>query len=125
MTFLHAWARVLDTFAADGADMSRMVNRTGKPEFAKMDQDLLNAAVQGDDKPRSACWAMEAMDAFPSAQIMAHAMVFDKPWLRNYLRDAVIGFQPDPAHLAYWPTPTGRSAPSRRRSGGERCGCCG
>ncbi len=101
LTFLHAWARVLDTFATEGADMTRMVNRTGKPEFAKMDQDLLNATVQGTQAPFSVL-GIEAMDAFPSAQIMAHAMVFDKPWLRNYLRDAVIGFQPDPAHLAYW-----------------------
>ena len=99
--FLHAWVRLLDTYAADGADMSRMVNRTGKPEFAKMDQDLLNAAVQATDTPFGVL-GIEAMDAFPSAQIMAHAMVFDKPWSRNYIRDAIIGYQPDPAHLAYW-----------------------
>ena len=81
--------------------MTRMVNRTGKPEFAKMDQDLLNAAVMATDAPYGVL-GIEAMDAFPSASIMSHAMVFDKPWTRNYVRDAIIGFQPDPAHVAYW-----------------------
>ena len=99
--FLEAWRLLLDAYAADGADMSRMVNRTGKPEFAKMDQDLLNAAVMATDTPYCVL-GVEAMDAFPSASVMSHAMVFDKPWVRNYIRDAVIGYQPDPAHLAYW-----------------------
>ncbi len=101
MDFLRAWVRLLDTYAAGGADMSRMINRTGLPEFAKMDQDLMNAAVQATDTPFGVL-GVEAMDAFPSAEIMSHAMVFDKPWARNYIRDAIIGYQPDPAHLAYW-----------------------
>ena len=101
LEFLEAWERLLDTYAADGADMSRMVNRTGKPEYAKMDQDLLNAAVMATTTPFCVL-GVEAMDAFPSASIMSHAMVFDKPWLRNYIRDAIIGFQPDPAHKAFW-----------------------
>jgi hypothetical protein len=78
-----------------------MVDRSGKPEFAKMDQDLMNAAVMATQTPYGVL-GVEAMDAFPSAQIMSHAMVFDKPWIRNYIRDAIIGYQPDPAHLAYW-----------------------
>ena len=81
--------------------MGRMVNRTGKPEYAKMDQDLLNAAVMATDTPYCVL-GVEAMDAFPSANIMSNAMVFAKPWLRNYIRDALIGFQPDPAHKAFW-----------------------
>ena len=99
--FLRAWETLLDTYAADGADMSRMVNRTGKPEYAKMDQDLLNAAVMATDTPYCVL-GVEAMDAFPSAGIMSHAMVFAKPWVRNYIRDAIIGYQPDPAHKAFW-----------------------
>ena len=99
--FLQAWMTLLDTYAADGADMSRMVNRSGKPEYAKMDQDLLNAAVMATDTPFCVL-GVEAMDAFPSASIMSHAMVFAKPWVRNYIRDAIIGFQPDPAHKAFW-----------------------
>ncbi len=99
--FLHAWERLLDLHAADGADMSRLVDRSGKPEWAKMDQDLLNAAVQATDTPFGVL-GVEAMDAFPSAQVMSHAMIFDKPWARNYLRDAAIGFPPDQPHLAFW-----------------------
>ena len=99
--FLQSWMALLDAYAEGGADMSRMVNRTGKPEYAKMDQDLLNAAVMATDTPFCVL-GVEAMDAFPSANVMSHAMVFAKPWARNYIRDAIIGFQPDPAHKAYW-----------------------
>ncbi len=99
--FLQAWETLLDTYAADGADMGRMINRTGKPEYAKMDQDLLNAAVMATDTPFCVL-GVEAMDAFPSANIMSHAMVFAKPWVRNYIRDAITGYQPDPAHKAFW-----------------------
>ena len=101
LDFLDAWQTLLETYAAGGADMSRMVNRTGMPEYAKMDQDLLNAAVMATNTPFCVL-GVEAMDAFPSASIMSHAMVFAKPWLRNYIRDALIGFQPDPAHKAFW-----------------------
>ena len=101
LEFLEAWETLLQTYAGDGADMSRMINRTGKPEYAKMDQDLLNAAVMATTTPFCVL-GVEAMDAFPSASIMSHAMVFAKPWVRNYIRDAIIGFQPDPAHVAFW-----------------------
>ena len=99
--FLRAWMTLLDAHAATGVDMGHMINRTGMPEYAKMDQDLLNAAVMATDTPFCVL-GVEAMDAFPSASIMSHAMVFAKPWLRNYIRDAIIGFQPDPAHKAFW-----------------------
>ena len=99
--FLLAWETLLGAHAASGADMGRMVNRTGKPEYAKMDQDLLNAAVMATDMPYCVL-GMEAMDAFPSASIMSHAMIGSKPWLRNYIREAIIGFQPDVAHKAFW-----------------------
>ena len=99
--FLDAWGALLDTYAADGTDMTRMVNRSGKPEYAKMDQDLLNAAVMATDTPYCVL-GIEAMDAFPSAEIMGHAMVFAKPWVRNYVRDALLGFHADHAHKAYW-----------------------
>ncbi len=99
--FLQAWQALLEAHAATGADMGTMVNRTGKPEYAKMDQDLLNAAVMATDTPYCML-GVEAMDAFPSASIMSHAMIGSKPWLRNYIREAIIGFQPDLAHKAFW-----------------------
>ena len=101
LALLHAWAQLMQALAADGHDMSVLTNRSGKPEYAKMDQDVMNAAVMAVDTPFNVL-GVEAMDAFPSANIMAHAMVFAKPWRRNYLRDALLGYQPDPAHLSYW-----------------------
>ncbi len=98
---LQAWARLMQGLADGGGDMSALTNRTGKPEYAKMDQDVMNAAVMAVDTPFNVL-GVEAMDAFPSANIMAHAMVFAKPWQRNYIRDAMLGYQPDPAHLSFW-----------------------
>ena len=101
MGLLHAWARLMQALADGGSDMSVLTNRTGKPEYAKMDQDVMNAAVMAIDTPFNVL-GVEAMDAFPSANIMAHAMVFAKPWGRHYIRDAPLGYQPDPAHISYW-----------------------
>ncbi len=101
LALLHAWARLMDILAEGGANMATLVDRTGKPEYAKMDQDVMNAAVMAVDTPFKVL-GVEAMDAFPSANIMGHAMVFAKPWCRDYIRDALLGFQPDPAHLGYW-----------------------
>ena len=101
LVFLRAWARLLGALADQGSDMTVLTNRTGKPEYAKMDQDLLNAAIMAVDTPYKVL-GVEAMDAFPSANIMAHAMVFAKPWQRDYIHDALLGYQPDPAHVGYW-----------------------
>ena len=101
LTLLRAWARLMQALADEGGDMSALVDRVGRPEYAKMDQDMLNAAVMAIDTPFNVL-GVEAMDAFPSANIMAHAMVFAKPWKRNYIQDALLGYQPDPAHLSYW-----------------------
>ncbi|WP_158746789.1 hypothetical protein [Acidisphaera sp. L21] len=99
--FLDAWAKLLHLLADTGTNMSVLVDKTGRPEFAKMDQDLMNAAIMATDVPYNAL-GVEAMDAFPSANIMSHAMVFAKPWRRDYIHDALLGYQPDPAHLSYW-----------------------
>ena len=99
--FVEVWDTLLQRFAAEGADMTRITAPGGPPEYAKMDQDILNAAVMASDADL-ALLGSEAMDNFPSAQIMSHAMVFRKPWLRNYVLDALKGFPPDDAHLAFW-----------------------
>ncbi len=99
--FLRIWARLMQGLADLGYDMSALKSLTGRPEFAKMDQDVMNAAVMAADTPFNVL-GIEAMDAFPSANIMSHAMVFSKPWQRDYIHDGLLGYQPDPAHLAYW-----------------------
>ena len=101
LAMVDIWCRLLEQLHAEGADMRQLVVRGGKPEFAKMDQDVLNAALMASDLPYSVL-GTEAMDSFPSAEIMSHAMVFQKPWSRNYVLDAIKGFQPDPAHIAFW-----------------------
>jgi hypothetical protein len=100
-SLLDVWARLIDLHAAEGADMTRVVAAGGPPEFAKMDQDLLNAALMASDVPL-ALLGKEAMGSFPHAPVMTHAMIFKKPWLRNYLLDALKGFPPGREDMAFW-----------------------
>jgi hypothetical protein len=98
---LDVWCRLLDEREKEGADMTKLVATDGKLEFSRMDQDILNAAVMASSVD-VAVLGKEAMGSFPSMPIMAHAMVFKKPWRRNYLIDALKGFPPDGPDLAFW-----------------------
>jgi hypothetical protein len=101
VALLQVWARLIETHAAEGADMTKLVAPNGRPEFTKMDQDLLNAALMATDVP-IALLGKEAMGGFPTSQIMTHAMIFKKPWRRNYLLDALKGFPPGREDLEFW-----------------------
>jgi hypothetical protein len=107
------WCDLINLHAAEGGEVTRLISRDGKPEFAKTDQDLLNAALMASDVPYGTL-GIEAMDAFPSAEIMSHAMILGKPWSRDYILEALRGFQPDAPHLAFWSYATGpiRSFPA-------------
>ena len=41
----------MEELERDGADMRKMKNATGKLEFARMDQDVLNATIMATDVP--------------------------------------------------------------------------
>ena len=92
----------MNALQEDGADMSKMKDFERKIEFARMDQDILNATIMATDVP-VALLGYEVMGMFPwVGQIIPHAMFHRKPWARNYLMDAFRGFPPGRAHLAYW-----------------------
>lgn len=92
----------MEELERDGADMRKMKNATGKLEFSRMDQDILNAAVMASDTPIGLLGS-EAMGMFPwVGEVVPHAMWGRKPWRRNYILDAVRGFPPGRAHRAYW-----------------------
>jgi hypothetical protein len=99
--FLRTFARLMRQLEIDGLDMSKIKYSGGTPEFAKMDQDVLNATVMATDVPL-AVLGQEAMDIFPSATIMTHYMIHAKPWARNYIKDAFKGFAPDRNEFLFW-----------------------
>jgi len=99
--FLEAWQRLHERRLEEGAEMRLLVAEKAMPEYRRMDQDLLNAARMASEAPFHVL-GVEAMGSFPSTGILGHAMVFRKPWVRNYVVDALKGFQPDIAHAAYW-----------------------
>jgi hypothetical protein len=100
--FAEVWALLMEELEREGADMKKMKNWTGKPEFARMDQDVLNATIMATDTP-IALLGFEAMGLFPWAnEVMPHAMFHKKPWARNYIFDALRGFPPNRPYRIYW-----------------------
>jgi hypothetical protein len=99
--FVRVWLRMMTQLAAEGHDMTKVTVQGGMPEFAKMDQDVLNATVMATDMPL-ALLGQEAMDIFPSAVVMTHYMIHDKPWLRDYILDAIKGFPPNRNEFIFW-----------------------
>ena len=100
--FASVWRALIEELERDGADMRKMKNATGKLEFARMDQDILNATIMATDVPISLL-GPETMGLFPFVgMIMPHAMWQRKPWERNYIFDALRGFPPERTHRAYW-----------------------
>ena len=82
--------------------MRKMKNASGKLEFARMDQDVLNATIMATETPM-ALLGPEAMGMFPwVGEVMPHAMWHRKPWDRRYIVDALRGFPPGRVHQAYW-----------------------
>jgi hypothetical protein len=100
--FASVWSALMQELERDGADMTRMKNAHGRIEFARMDQDILNATIMATEV-KLALLGSEAMGMFPwTGEILPHAMFMRKPWDRNYVLDALRGFGPGRVHLAYW-----------------------
>jgi hypothetical protein len=101
MRFLDVWDALLRRREAEGTDMSRLKMAEDWPEFMRADQDILNAAFMASDVPYRFL-GVEALGRFPFAHLLGHMMVFDKPWRRRHIRDALKGFQPDHPERAFW-----------------------
>jgi hypothetical protein len=102
MEFAEVWASLMEELERENADMTKMKNWNGKREFARMDQDMLNATIMATDAPIALLGA-EAMGWFPATgEVMPHAMLHNKPWVRSYIYDALRGFPPDRIHRTYW-----------------------
>ena len=100
--FASVWSGLMEELEHDGADMRKMKNATGKLEYARMDQDVLNATIMATDVPISLL-GPEAMGMFPFVgEIIPHAMWHKKPWNWNYIIDALRGRPPSRTHRAYW-----------------------
>lgn len=100
--FAAVWRDLMLALEVEGADMRTLKDSSGKVEFSRMDQDMLNIAIMAAGAPISAL-GYESMGLYPRAnQMMAHAMFYKKPWCRPYILDALRGIPPGQSHLAYW-----------------------
>lgn len=101
LRFLEVWDALLRQREAEGADMARLKMADAPPEFIRADQDILNAALMASDVPYRLL-GIEAMGRFPFVNLLGHMMVFDKPWRRDHIKDALKGFQADHPERAFW-----------------------
>ncbi|MCX8133469.1 MAG: glycosyltransferase [Roseococcus sp.] len=101
LAFLDVWQALLRQREARGADLSRLRDEAEWPEFSRADQDVLNAALMASEAPYRFL-GVEALGRFPFTHILGHTMIFEKPWRRRHIRDALKGFQPDHAERAFW-----------------------
>jgi hypothetical protein len=100
--FPRVWSVLMEELEREGADMQKMKNLSGRLEFARMDQDVLNATIMATDTP-IALLGYEAMGLFPwCGEVMPHAVHYQKPWARNYIFDALRGFPPNRTYRDYW-----------------------
>jgi hypothetical protein len=109
--FAEVWALLMEELEREGADMNKggdresralLRRRTGKLEYARMDQDVCNTTIMATDIP-IALLGTEAMGLFPwIGAVMPHAMFHKKPWMRNYIFDALRGFPPNRTYRTYW-----------------------
>jgi len=100
--FAKVWASLMEELERENADMTKMKNWTGRHEFARMDQDMLNATIMATDTPIALLGA-EATGWFPATgEVMPHAMVHKRSWMRNYIFDALRAFPPDRIYRTYW-----------------------
>ena len=92
----------MEELERERVDMRKMKNATGRLEYSRMDQDVLNATIMATETP-ICLLGSEAMGMFPFVNtIMPHAMWHRKPWQRNYIFDALRGLPPGRTHRAYW-----------------------
>jgi hypothetical protein len=100
--FPRVWRVLMEELEREGADMGRIQNWAGRLEFARMDQDMLNATIMATETP-IALLGPETMGLFPCAkEVIPHAMFYKKPWTRNYIFDALRGFPPNRTYRTYW-----------------------
>jgi hypothetical protein len=114
--FVLVWSALMEELERDGVDMQKQKDYTGRLEFSRMDQDVLNATIMATKTP-IALLGSESMGVFPrTGVVMPHSgFVFhEKPWNRKYLIDALRGFPPDFTHRAYWEFVDGPIRPFNR-----------
>ncbi|MCX6967517.1 MAG: hypothetical protein NTZ46_07005 [Verrucomicrobia bacterium] len=111
IAFLELWKRMQDCLwkAIGGAEYTglggaKSVTLRGDfPTcFDKTDQDVLNAAIEAAEEIPVSFENQQAMGFKPGKALLPHALGQDKPWKKNYLRDALRGIRLRMVDKAYW-----------------------
>jgi hypothetical protein len=120
--FLLGWKQTMDLMATEIGSLSLALTSnasyrsTGFADcFDRTDQDALNAAVEASSQPVSVI-GQEAMAFKAGGALLPHAIGGPKPWQANYLRAALAGVPPSPAHKAFWAHVDGPISPYTARA---------
>src|SRR4051812_8834251 len=77
--FIKIWALLMEDMAREGADINKMKNGTAKREFARINQNMLNATIMATGMEIVLLGA-KTMDWCPrTGEIMLHAMFHKEP----------------------------------------------
>ena len=111
IAFLELWKRLQDDLwkAIGGAEYSGFAGThtlTGRNDyptcFDKTDQDVLNAAIEAGEGIPVSFENKRAMGFEPGKAMLPHALGQDKPWKRNYVREAFCGKGLRTVDKEYW-----------------------
>ena len=111
IAFLELWKRLQNCLweAIGGAEYSgfggahSLTLRKDYPTcFDKTDQDVLNAAIEAVDGIPVSFENKRAMGFEPGKALLPHALGQDKPWKKNYVRDALRGMGLRTVDKEYW-----------------------
>ncbi|MEI7957591.1 MAG: hypothetical protein WCI40_00665 [Verrucomicrobiota bacterium] len=109
--FLELWKRLQDRLwqAIGGAEYSGFVGeksvalQSDYPScFDKTDQDVLNAAIEAVEGIPVSFGNKQAMGFETGKAVLPHALGPDKPWKKQYLRDALRGAALRAVDKEYW-----------------------
>ena len=102
LAFLRHWGDILEWMKEEIGTAGNF-NWTDKDRtypFYRNDQDALNMAVEAGDIPLSIV-GKEGMSFTSGGYIMYHALGQPKPWTKNYVWEALKGWPPTAAEMAF------------------------
>jgi hypothetical protein len=98
--FLAVWQRVIHAVETHLGNLGSLKVGDANSLFHSADQDALNLALMV-SSVRINGSGPECMDFAPGGYLLSHAIGPAKPWRGKYLRLALLGHPPGPAHKAF------------------------
>lgn len=113
--FLECWSSLIRLAEIEIGTLGSLKHGSPDALFHTPDQDALNMALMLQDVPVHAA-GPDGMDFQPGGVLLSHAIGQPKPWRGGFLRTALSGYPPGPAHKLFYqhaPGPLAVWSPAR------------